>query len=100
MRYSIFSFAMAYFSLSLTLLAVCYTTAAHLLTSNVTLPSPHIVIVGPTGAGKSSLAMALIGENVTCENCTFPICPVSMDSCTHNTSYATSNWLGLDNVML
>ena len=66
--------------------------------SNLTLPLPHIVIVGPTGAGKSSLANALIGEDVMCTNCTFPICH-DMDSCTKQTSYAASTWLGKDKVV-
>ena len=61
--------------------------------ANITLPFPHMVIVGPTGSGKSSLAMAFIGEDVECENCTFPICWDS-DSCTKETSYATAPWLG------
>ena len=61
--------------------------------SNLSLPLPHILLVGPTGAGKSSLAMAFIGEDVMCENCTFPICH-DTDSCTGNTSYVAGPWLG------
>ena len=67
--------------------------------ANITLPFPHMVIVGPTGSGKSSLAMALIGEDVECENCTFPICWDS-DSCTKETSYATAPWLGNPDVCI
>ena len=67
-------------------------------TSNLTMPLPHIVIVGSTGAGKSSLANALIGEDVMCTNCTFPICH-DMDSCTKQTSYTSSTWLGKDKVL-
>merc|ERR1712179_343770 len=37
--------------------------------------------------------MALIGEDVECDNCTFPIC-WQTDSCTKDTSYATASWLG------
>lgn len=57
------------------------------------LPTPKIVIIGPTGAGKSSLANALLGNAPNCDNCTFQVCP-AMDSCTKETSYATGPWLG------
>jgi len=63
---------------------------------NTTLPKPHMIIVGPTGAGKSSLANALIGEDPTCEDCLFPVCH-DMDSCTKNTNYCSNHtWLGDD----
>jgi len=60
--------------------------SGNLLNSNDTLPKPHLILVGPTGAGKSSLANALIGEDPTCEDCLFPVCH-GMDSCTKNTHY-------------
>ena len=57
------------------------------------LPQPRIVILGQTGVGKSTLANALIGENVDCSNCTFPICD-DLESCTKETKYAIGQWLG------
>ena len=84
---------MALFSFFLMFLSVCYGTASHVSYSNVTLPSPHIIIVGMTGAGKSSVANVLIGCDPTSKNCTFPIC-TGMDSCTNHTTYANATWLG------
>ncbi len=57
------------------------------------LPLPHVIIIGATGVGKSSLANVFIGEDPTCKDCTFPICG-GADSCTKNTKYAVGHWLG------
>jgi len=63
---------------------------------DTTLPKPHMIIVGPTGAGKSSLANALVGEDPTSNNTLFPVCH-DMDSCTKNTNYCYNHtWLGDD----
>ena len=57
------------------------------------LPLPRILILGQTGVGKSTLANVLIGEEVDCTDCTFPICD-GLESCTKETKYATGQWLG------
>ena len=61
--------------------------------SSEELTKPHVVILGSTGVGKSSLANVLVGEHPDCDNCTFPVCPGG-DSCTKETQYAVGNWIG------
>ena len=63
--------------------------------SSAPLPLPHIVIIGSTGVGKSSLANVFIGEDPTCDNCTFQVCDDFGQSCTKNTNYAVEPWLGV-----
>ena len=56
-------------------------------------PKPHVVVVGPTGAGKSSLADALLGCDPTDKDCVFGVCG-GLASCTKNTTIASGHWLG------
>ena len=61
--------------------------------SNSTMPEPHLIIIGGTGVGKSSLANVLLGQSPDCDNCTFEVCS-DLYSCTKETKYAVGNWIG------
>ena len=60
---------------------------------NITMPEPHLIIIGATGVGKSSMANVLLGQAPDCDNCTFAVCQGG-DSCTKETKYAVGNWTG------
>ena len=74
------------------LLICCYVLSA---SGEEDYPDPRIVIVGPTGAGKSSLAEALLGCDPTDSSdvCMFEVCN-GLESCTKNTTAGTGAWLG------
>jgi len=89
----------------LTCLAVCRHTAAEcedIVTNKDEFPCPRFVIIGPTGAGKSSLANILIGRDKEFQNqkenqkcfTVGAFAKDSKDGVTQETCHETGSWLG------
>ena len=83
--------------LAITLL-FCFLSPILLLHVDPSYPFPRIVIIGPTGSGKSSLADALLGCDPRGDECLFPTCG-GLQSCTRNTTVGFGLWLGDDKLL-
>ena len=77
--------------LLLSLLFLSLATFSITVANDETLPAPHLVILGQTGVGKSTLANVLLGYAVDSKDCLFEICSNS-DSCTKETSYGVGKF--------
>ena len=66
----------------------------HPVLSTTPFSYPRLLILGPTGVGKSSLGNVLAGCEPSDENCFFPVCP-GADSCTKETKIAEGKYLGV-----
>ena len=57
------------------------------------LPAPHLIILGQTGVGKSTLADVLLGCDLEAsQDCLFEICHDG-DSCTKETTYGVGKYM-------
>ena len=76
-------------------IALLFCTISLILLQDVdpSYPFPRIVIEGPTGSGKSSLADALLGCDPRGDGCLFGTCG-DLESCTKNTTIGFGSWLG------
>ena len=72
--------------LLLALLFLSLATFSITVANDETLPAPHLVILGQTGVGKSTLANVLLGCDLDSKDCLFEICS-NTDSCTKETTY-------------
>ena len=71
-------------------------TASNCETRSSAFPDPAFVLIGPTGAGKSSLGNALFGCDLNHQSCSFPVCQEfgHTESCTRRTDVKTGKWRG------
>ena len=74
-------------------LVLLFTVTSKLALTTSPFAYPRLLILGPTGVGKSSLGNVLAGCQPNDESCFFPVCPGG-NSCTKETKIAQGFYLG------
>ena len=79
---------------ALKILSLCFVIYTKYVVTTSPFAYPRLLILGPTGVGKSSLGNVLTGCEPNDQNCFFPVCP-GLTSCTKETKIAEGTYVGV-----